>query len=772
MIAELSKPRRVELILRQIDALPTLPAVAAHLLALTSSDDSNARQVIEAVRTDQALTAKILSLCRTADRGVRDEAITLDKAVVLLGFTAVRNAVLSVSVFEIFDDDVDSNDEDLPSSSKPHFPRDAFWIHNLAVAILAERIAAGHPGQRDLNRDEAFVCGLLHDVGKLALDHILPKAYARVVELTDLNQGNITEYERRVIGIDHHTAGKRLAEQWSLPHVIQDCIWLHGSGLETLPKLDHRRMIGLVTLADNLVRRQQLGYSGNHTFRQPIDEMVAQLGLQQHVVDSAVEHLREELERRAQALGMADETTSEQVIGSIQRANQALGRMNRVLESQGRAAEVQAKLLDAIGDFHHHAEPGRSVEDLLDRVVASACDTFGAGFYGMLMPCAAEETDGDDPAVHGLGDRRGGASVGWLVNQYSADGKPLRSQVIDAPPSAPDLATLDATQPIGVDLMAILPWIADYLVDADDLRNVKLLPLHSGWGTSAVLLHDRPKLPEWALLAPLCATWGGAIAAAGQHDGAKRLGEELAAANLALAEAQDQLLRTESMARLGEMAAGAAHEMNNPLAVISGRSQLLSMTLPAGTREQKAAAQVFTEAHRLSDLITALHMFAEPPQPDRRPADVLKLLDGAIKQTKIEHGGRENRLPIFLQVRQDLPPVPMDVDDIQRAICELLANAIQANPKSAVQVTAKLEPGGDAVMLQVVDDGDGMDGHTLDHALDPFFSNKPAGRRVGMGLPRADQLVKAHGGRLDLRSESAKGTTATIVLPLEAAASE
>ncbi|MEM9253407.1 MAG: ATP-binding protein, partial [Planctomycetota bacterium] len=71
------------------------------------------------------------------------------------------------------------------------------------------------------------------------------------------------------------------------------------------------------------------------------------------------------------------------------------------------------------------------------------------------------------------------------------------------------------------------------------------------------------------------------------------------------------------------------------------------------------------------------------------------------------------------------------------------------------------------LLVKVIDDGDGMDGHTLDHALDPFFSNKPAGRRVGMGLPRAGQLAAAHGGRVDLRSELGHGTTATLVLPLE-----
>ena len=78
-----------------------------------------------------------------------------------------------------------------------------------------------------------------------------------------------------------------------------------------------------------------------------------------------------------------------------------------------------------------------------------------------------------------------------------------------------------------------------------------------------------------------------------------------------------------------------------------------------------------------------------------------------------------------------------------------------------------MEPSGRAIVIQVIDDGDGMDQRTLDHAFDPFFSAKSAGRRVGMGLARADQLSKAHGGQIRLRSVLGKGTTASLILPLD-----
>ena len=92
--ADPARARRIELILRQIDSLPTLPAVATKLLSLTTSDDTDIRDVVELIRADQALTAKILSLCRRAYMGVRSDVLTIDKAVVLLGFNTIRSAVL------------------------------------------------------------------------------------------------------------------------------------------------------------------------------------------------------------------------------------------------------------------------------------------------------------------------------------------------------------------------------------------------------------------------------------------------------------------------------------------------------------------------------------------------------------------------------------------------------------------------------------------------------------------------------------------------------
>jgi len=781
---ESPQPQRTELILRQIDSLPTLPAIATRLLSLTASDESQIQEVIDLISADQALTSKVLALCRSAERAVREDTLTVERAVVMLGFNTVRNAVLSVKVFEAFEShenetaqpkaasksdrsprgqttatrqrstnhsSASSDASDDENAPREPFDRVAFWSHSLATAVIAELIAEQHRRRIDINASEAFVCGLLHDIGKLALHHILPKSFARVVELAAMNQGNIAEYERKVVGLDHHTAGKRLAEQWQLPHRLQDCIWLHGAAPTAVPDLEHRQLVGLTGVADLLARHQHLGYSGNHPLKHDPAAFAEQWGFEPEIIETVKPMVYERFEARCKALGLRDTPSRELFVQSMQRANEALGRLNTALERRSRKAAAQAQVLEAIGSFHSRASPAQTVQDVLDAVAASAPTVLGEGFLALVCP----------------GSAMAGRADHWLISQYHEAGGLVRSQFVEAPPHAPDLTQLDAQQPTGMNLMGLLPWLADYLIDADDLRQVQLLPLASGWGTAALLLHDRRSLPGWQQMSALTSTWGAAIAAAGQHEGARRLGEQLAEANSALAETQDRLLKHQSLARLGEMAAGAAHEMNNPLAVISGRSQLLTMSLPSASKEQRAAQTIFEAAHQLSDLISALRMFAEPPEPEPQAASLPTLLHKAIRKAQGKRNKQAEGFIIELAASDELPAMWLDRRQIQRAVLELLENAIQAEPRTAITVEAQLVPGEQTAWVRISDDGCGMDPYTLDHALDPFFSAKPAGRQVGMGLPRAQQWIAGHGGSLELQSTEGEGTTATFTIPLQ-----
>jgi len=176
------------------------------------------------------------------------------------------------------------------------------------------------------------------------------------------------------------------------------------------------------------------------------------------------------------------------------------------------------------------------------------------------------------------------------------------------------------------------------------------------------------------------------------------------------------------------------------------------------------AEQIVEQSHRLSDLITSLHIFADPPQPKPYAVNLTHMIGRVVKSACIRCN---THIPINVSVSESPPRIFIDGEQVGLALMELIVNALQANPKKFVDVEAKTTSSDDRLIIMVKDDGDGMDDHALAHAFDPFFSKKPAGRQPGLGLARAQQLITAQRGVVELTSLPGKGTTASIKLPLE-----
>src|SRR5689334_677025 len=390
------REKRVELILQQLEELPTLPAVAVKVLEVTGQDDSSAKEVVSLISSDQSLTTRVLQLLHRSDTGVRGDIDTVDRAVVLLGFDAVRSIVLAVSVFHALG-------EAAAEKKGVHFSRDEFWKHSVAVACCAELLADRLPGAgageaAEISRSEAFVCGLLHDLGKVALDAALPKSFDRVVEATDLLRGNIADLERSIIGLDHMVVGKRLAERWGLPTSIRECIWLHGQAPEALPQtVKIPKLVNLITLADLLVREQHLGYSGNYAFTVTRQSLLEAVGLKQSAVDEVTSRLVNHMEPRAKSLGLGQTSSDDLYLQALTQANRELGRMSSQLAAKNRRLAVRAKFFDALSHFQSElradAAPqlvlqaiGQTAISVLDVTSAAVFSAIpGQGFAEVLL---------------------------------------------------------------------------------------------------------------------------------------------------------------------------------------------------------------------------------------------------------------------------------------------------------------------------------------------------------------------------------------------------
>lgn len=777
---------QIDLILRQVDSLPTLSPIASRLMEITNVEDANLDRLVEVLESDPALSARLLGLCRRADKGLGDRITTVRRAVVMLGLEAVQAAVLSVAVYDLMQGCTPRLDEPASVSTDTtlEFDRAGFWMHSVAVASACDLIAESH-SDLGIKPEEAFVAGLLHDLGKLVLELVLPRSYARVLGLAERRAISSAEAELRIIGMDHHTAGKRLAEHWGLPHALAEVMWLHGSvrgGIDTLPEGPRRNLVSIVSVARTLCRHLHLGWSGDFNHPEPLGGprgICRHFGLNADIVEAATLKLHESVLYRCKILGLEEPEKRDVFMQSLAAANRRLGRLSEMFDQRSRASVRQGRVLTAISEFQDRCGQGASLDinQTMAEVVRSAvgvlgggvgAGTSGNGFFAVLY----QARDGEE----------------WRLCRFDESGAALRSVPVDSPSNSAtrrpaSLAELCRSDRLSIASLSMLPWLTDHLVDAGDLRRVQLLPLtHESDGAFTesrpvvILIHDRDvsSTLDRQMLHALTSTWSAAIGSAVIQDAAHRLAERLAASNRSLAEAQERLAETESLARLGEMAAGAAHEMNNPLTVISGRAQLLAAKLTGA--ETKAAADRIVEASgKLTDLITSLRLLAAPPTPDLREWSVEEIVNGAIElaksrtavETPIE--AHISRIGASDVIAAEAPKALLDKEMITTALAELIANALQAGNTSPIHVRTHTTLADRRLLFVVEDKGIGMSPRALQHAFDPFFSERPAGRGQGLGLTRARRLVELHEGDITLQSRPGQGTTAAINIPLRPA---
>jgi signal transduction histidine kinase len=243
------------------------------------------------------------------------------------------------------------------------------------------------------------------------------------------------------------------------------------------------------------------------------------------------------------------------------------------------------------------------------------------------------------------------------------------------------------------------------------------------------------------------------------------LSEELANANRDMASMQREKTENESLLRLGQMAAGAAHEMNNPLSLINGRSQQLFERL--GTvRDRESAQAIAKAADSLSSMITSMHLLAEPPEPSLSAVDPVLVVRQAIELAKGQCHRSGIRAKVKLAIDGVVEPIHVDRDLMANAISEPIVNAILSNPVGVVLVSIESGVEDDRVMVRIVDTGPGLSQRALNHAFDPFFSELKAGRRPGLGLARARSVIELHGGVISIGNTSGKVPGAQIQIVL------
>ena len=195
--------------------LPALPSIAMEVVEMVDNPKTSASQLGKIISTDQALTAKVLKIANSPFYGFPKKISTIDFAIIVLGFDALKEIIISISLVS-----------SLQKKSDTYFDSKAFWDHSIATGVIARKLA------RDLGyrvSGEVFVGGLLHDMGVSVMHRYFNNEFKRIVDISRESDLTFMEAEESVLGVTHADVGSWLAERWNLPDHLVEGVLLHAT---------------------------------------------------------------------------------------------------------------------------------------------------------------------------------------------------------------------------------------------------------------------------------------------------------------------------------------------------------------------------------------------------------------------------------------------------------------------------------------------------------------------------------------------------------------
>jgi len=265
-------------VIEKIDDLPTLPRTVLQITGLVNDPKSSAKDLARVITDDQVLTVRLLKLVNSSFYGFPQRISTVTGAIVLLGFDAIRNLLLTTSVFDLFANRNRQKKRD----------QERFWDHSLGCAVGAKVI--GNYLRHD-KIEELFVSGLLHDIGKIVEMMFLPDEFSKIVAAVNRDNVLMTTAENNVLGYNHAEVGKLLAEKWNLPVKLVQVIAHHhhpdNAGSFAVEA-------AIVHLADIFCRALNMGYGGDNKIP-PLDTLAwERLKIQTSAIEGIMETMHRE----------------------------------------------------------------------------------------------------------------------------------------------------------------------------------------------------------------------------------------------------------------------------------------------------------------------------------------------------------------------------------------------------------------------------------------------------------------------------------------------
>lgn len=265
----------------RLTEISSLPEITTKIVEVVEDPRATAHTMHEIVKNDPALAAKILKVVNSAFYGLPAQIASLDRAIVMLGLSAVKNIALAASLARLLK----------PGNLSDQFEARDLWRHCISVGVcgrLLTKAAHGH------TNDEAFVAGLVHDMGLLVEFQLFPEKLAEVVAKCQDSEEIFCEVENELIGANHQQFGAALSAKWKFPPTLR-CVISHHHKPEIL-KPEFRRIVTLVNIADTICCQQQQGFWLTGHLQQITEESLEIIGVTAEQISEIVEELPERID--------------------------------------------------------------------------------------------------------------------------------------------------------------------------------------------------------------------------------------------------------------------------------------------------------------------------------------------------------------------------------------------------------------------------------------------------------------------------------------------
>ncbi len=263
--------------------LSSIKNIVTGLIRIINDPKSTARDLTDLIQIDPPLTAKVLRLANSAYYSPREKVSEITRAVIWVGYDAIKELAISQKVCEIF-----SN-----SQVDGEYSRELLWKHSLAVALLAKLIYRREFGERGEN---IYAAGLLHEIGIIASDQLFPVKFHQLLHRSKTNEQNLINCEYQDSGYDHSESGKAIMEHWQIPEEIYSAIGNHHTP-ENAPK-QYIKITHTLYIADYFCQRKEIGFCDAPFESDNIfNRCMKQLGLEYYALELLFENVELEMKK-------------------------------------------------------------------------------------------------------------------------------------------------------------------------------------------------------------------------------------------------------------------------------------------------------------------------------------------------------------------------------------------------------------------------------------------------------------------------------------------